>query len=231
MSTPSIRIAPRADVVEPRQQVDQRRLAGAAAADDRDHLPGAAPRTTRRAESAPALVVAEADVAELDAVRGTARAAARPAARCTSVCVSSISKIRSDAAIACCRLALTRLSFLAGPYIRNSGADERDELARASARRAAICWLPYQSSAGHAEAAEQLHQRRQARQRRRHLHVRAEQLMPARLNLLGLVRLGAERLDDAVAGERLGADVRQVLERFLAAPVVRRTRWPSRISG
>ena len=36
--------------------------------------------------------------------------------------------------------------------------------------------------------------------------------------LLGLVRLGAERLDDAVAGERLGADVRQLLERFLAAP-------------
>ena len=29
------------DVVEPRQQVDQRRLAGAAAADDRQHLAGA----------------------------------------------------------------------------------------------------------------------------------------------------------------------------------------------
>ena len=41
MSTPSIRMRAGADVVEPRQQVDQRRLAGAAAADDRDHLPGA----------------------------------------------------------------------------------------------------------------------------------------------------------------------------------------------
>ena len=29
------------DVVEPRHQIDQRRLAGAAAADDRQHLPGA----------------------------------------------------------------------------------------------------------------------------------------------------------------------------------------------
>ena len=29
-----------ADVVEPRQQVDERRLAGAAPADDRHHLPG-----------------------------------------------------------------------------------------------------------------------------------------------------------------------------------------------
>ena len=36
--------------------------------------------------------------------------------------------------------------------------------------------------------------------------------------LLGLVRLGAERLHDAMAGERLGADVRQLLERLLAAP-------------
>ena len=40
----------------------------------------------------------------------------------TSVCVSSISKMRPAAAIACCRLALTRLNFLAGPYIMNSAA-------------------------------------------------------------------------------------------------------------
>jgi hypothetical protein len=43
-----------------------------------------------------------------------------PGGSTTSVCVSSISKMRSDAAIACCRLAFTRLSFFAGPYIRNS---------------------------------------------------------------------------------------------------------------
>ena len=38
MSTPSIRIAPAGHVVEPRQQVDQARLARAAPADDRDRL-------------------------------------------------------------------------------------------------------------------------------------------------------------------------------------------------
>ena len=40
----------------------------------------------------------------------------------TSVWVSSSSKIRSDAAIACCRLALTRDSFLIGPYINSKAA-------------------------------------------------------------------------------------------------------------
>jgi hypothetical protein len=43
-----------------------------------------------------------------------------PGASSTSVCVSSISKMRSDAAIACCRFAFTRLNFFAGPYMRNS---------------------------------------------------------------------------------------------------------------
>ena len=38
----------------------------------------------------------------------------------TSVCVSSIVKIRSAAAIACCRLVFTRLSFLIGVYIMNA---------------------------------------------------------------------------------------------------------------
>ena len=42
MSRPSIRIAPRGHVVEARQQVDERGLAGAAAADDGHHLAGAA---------------------------------------------------------------------------------------------------------------------------------------------------------------------------------------------
>ena len=127
--------------------------------------------------------------------------------------------MRSDAAIACCRLALTRLSFFAGPYIRSSVADERARTApvvRSSAARSAR--LPYTQRAGHAEAADQLHQRRQARQRRRDLHVGAEQMVAGAVELLGLVRLGAERLDDAMAGERLGADVRELLERFLAAP-------------
>ena len=70
----------------------------------------------------------------------------------------------------------------------------------------------------HADPAEQLHQRRQAGQRRRHLHVRPEQVIAGALELLAFVRLGAECLDDAVTGERFGAQMGQVLERLLAAP-------------
>ena len=63
----------------------------------------------------------------------------------TSVCVSSISKMRSDAAIACCRLAFTRLSFFAGPYIRNSVA-MNDVSSPIVSRPLAISRLPYQSA-------------------------------------------------------------------------------------
>jgi hypothetical protein len=70
----------------------------------------------------------------------------------------------------------------------------------------------------HADAAKQLHQGRQAGQGSRHLHVRPEQMIPGAAELPGFVRFGSERLDDAVAGKRLGADVRQLLERLLAAP-------------
>ena len=38
MSTPSIQDRPARDVVEPRHQIDERRLAGAASADDGEHL-------------------------------------------------------------------------------------------------------------------------------------------------------------------------------------------------
>ncbi len=40
-----------------------------------------------------------------------------PGRSLTSEWVSSRSKIRSEAAMACCRFVLTRLSFLIGPYI------------------------------------------------------------------------------------------------------------------
>ena len=43
--------------------------------------------------------------------------------------------MRSDAAIACCRFALTRLSFFAGPYIRKAAAmNERELPGRQAAR-------------------------------------------------------------------------------------------------
>ena len=66
MSTPSMRIAPGADVVEPRQQVHERRLAGAAAPDDGHHLTGADGERHVVQNPARPLVVAEAHVAELD---------------------------------------------------------------------------------------------------------------------------------------------------------------------
>ena len=140
-----------------------------------------------------------------------------PGCSLTSVCVSSISKIRSAAAVACCRLAFTRLSFFAGPYMKSSSA-MNEKKAPSVIVRDATCRLPMTIAAamptppttsisgGRLESAAVTF-----------MFVR-NRLKPARLNLLGLVRLGAERLHDAMAGERLGADVRQRLERLLAAP-------------
>ena len=64
----------------------------------------------------------------------------------TSLCVSRTSKMRSVAAMACCRLAFTRLSFLAGPYIRNSAAMKATK-SPGVRRPEVISWLPYQSAA------------------------------------------------------------------------------------
>ena len=45
-----------------------------------------------------------------------------PGRSLTSECVSRISKIRSEAAIACWRLAFTRLNFFTGAYIMKAAA-------------------------------------------------------------------------------------------------------------
>ena len=73
----------------------------------------------------------------------------RPRARPleTSEWVSSISKMRSAAAIACCRLAFTRLSFLIGVYIMNAATMNAEEVARSSAAWRESAALPYHSSA------------------------------------------------------------------------------------
>ena len=124
--------------------------------------------------------------------------------------------MRSDAAAACCRLALTRLSFLIGPYISSSAARNEVNSPGVSRPRGDLAAAVPQR-AGDRDAAEELHQRRQQRQHARHLQVGADTASPDdALELRGLARLGAERLDDAVAGERLGGDVRHVLQRFLA---------------
>ncbi len=51
--------------------------------------------------------------------------------------------MRSVAAIVCCRLAFTRLSFFAGPYIISSAATN-DVNSPVVSRPEAICALPYQ---------------------------------------------------------------------------------------
>ena len=155
---------PAGHVVEPRNQVDQRRLSRAAQPDDRDHLPGARPRTTRRAASyfAWPSSYAKLTFSELDRCRESAAAAARPAAPSTSECVSSISKMRSEAAIACCRFVFTRLNFLIGVYIMNAAKMNAAKLPCVSRPlRDLPAAVPDQ--ADHRQPAEKLHQRRQHR--------------------------------------------------------------------
>ena len=118
------------------------------------------------------VLVAERDVREDDVAAERRQWVGARRARCTSLWVSSSSKIRSDAATACWRFALTRLSFLIGPYISSSAATKSVN-SPAVSRPLAISRVPYQSAPAIANAAQQLHQRRQDRQDARHLHVRA----------------------------------------------------------
>ena len=97
------------------------------------------------------------------------------------------------------------------------GREERGELSGRQAPRGNLA-APVPQRRRHADAADDLHQRRQTGQRRRDLHVRAEQLRPGRVELAGLVLFGAEGLHDAVAGKGFRAEVRQMREGFLAAP-------------
>ena len=210
-------MAPPRDVEKPRNQVHQRRLAGAAAADDGHHLSGRhRERDVAQNRARMSVLVREADVAEFDRGRERRhdlRAAATPA---TSVCVSIISKMRSPAAIACCRLAFTRLSFFAGAYIMSRAA--RNDVNWPVVRRpAAISSLPYHSATAMPMPPEQLHERRHQRQRADDAHVGAIEVPQRVAKAAGLALFGAERLDDAMGGEGLGADVRHHFLRFLAS--------------
>ena len=114
--------------------------------------------------------------------------------------------MRSDAAIACCRLALTRLSFLTGAVHHERGGDERSELALRHALPRAICVLPYHISADDQPTppSNSISGGRIESALVTFMFVRYSRCGRV-AEPLGLVRLGAERLDDAVAGERLGA--------------------------
>ena len=139
-----------------------------------------------------------------------------PARSTTSVCASINSKTRSAAAAACCRLALTRVSFLIGPYISSSAATNDGELARREPSGGDLgAAVPQGGDDG--DPAQRLHQRRQQRQHPGHAHVGAVELIGGAAELAGLAVLGQERLDDAVSGEGFAGDVRQPLERLLAA--------------
>ena len=71
--------------------------------------------------------------------------AGAPGRSCTSVWVSSSSKMRSDAATACCRFALTRLNFLIGPYIISRAATNSVN-SPAVSRPLEISRVPYHSA-------------------------------------------------------------------------------------
>ena len=124
--------------------------------------------------------------------------------------------MRSEAAIACCRLVFTRLNFLIGVYIMKA--------AKMNPRKLPCVVRPLRNlaaavpdQANHRQPAEQLHQRRQHGDGARDLQVDAVEELGGALEALALVLLGAEGLDDAMAGEGFGGDVRETLDGFLAA--------------
>ena len=138
--------------------------------------------------------------------------------------------MRSEAASACCRLALTRLNFFTGPYISSSAATN-DVNSPAVSRPIAISRLPYQSAPAMAMPPRNSISGGSIDEHARHLQVGAIEQSRGALELRRLTRLGAERLDDAMAGERFAGDVRQCSSRSWLHRVTVRSRRPSRTSG
>ncbi len=92
------------DVVEPQQQVEERRLARPGRADDADALPGSTTNDTSRSDELLA-VVREPHVIELDPpARRRAWRRTGDAGVTTAGVVSSTVKMRSEAAIAACMM-------------------------------------------------------------------------------------------------------------------------------
>ena len=107
--------------------------------------------------------------------------------------------------------------FFRGTVHQEQRPDEQRELPRRQ-RAGRDLLAAVHERGGHADAANQLHQRREARERRRHLHVRAKQVIAGAVEFFRFVPLGAERFHDSVAREGFGAEMRNVLERLLAPP-------------
>ena len=113
-------------------------------------------------------------------------------------------------------MALTRLSFLAGPYHQKQRRDEGCELAGCQiSGRDLLAAVPQRGR--HAQSSDELHEWREARQGRGDLHVGPEEMPPGTREALGLFSFRAERLHDAVAGEGLDADMGNQLQRLLTA--------------
>ena len=127
--------------------------------------------------------------------------------------------MRSAAAIACCRLAFTRLSFLIGPYISSSAAMNAVNSPRRQAARRDLrgcrSTAPRQSRMPPSSSID----RRQHRHDPRHAHVRAIQLRGRGLRNFCASRSSAPNaFTMRWPVNDLGGHVRHVLERFLAAP-------------
>ena len=89
----------RGGVVEAREQLDDRRLAGAGVADERDGLAGGDAEVDA-VQHLGALAVAEMHVVESSTAPSIGGTTRRPASSCSSGCVSITSKILSSAALA-----------------------------------------------------------------------------------------------------------------------------------
>ncbi len=141
-----------------------------------------------------------------------------PGRSITSVCVSSRSKIRSAGRDRLLDAGVHAAQLLHRAVHQERGREKRGELARREPAPADFGRAPHHSaptaasppmssmSGGSAETAPVIF-----------MFVRNSECV-ARANRSVSPPLGAERLDDAMPGERLRAEVRDVLELLLAAP-------------
>ena len=148
-----------ADVVKPRDQVHERGLAGAAAADDRHHL-SRRHRQRDVAENRPRMhvLVRKADVAELDRPRERRQRHGVRRLRHLGVRVEHLEDALG------CRNRLLQVGIHAAQLLRGRvhhqhRRQERREIARSSDGPWRSRLLPYHKRRGHADAAEQLHRR------------------------------------------------------------------------
>ena len=205
------------NVVKARQQVDQRRLARTAQADNRNDLTRARAEADVLQHCLPRpLVVSEAHISELDAAR-MKRQCRRAGPRDNfGVRVEDL----EDAG--CRRHRLLEVGVHAAETLDRRVQEEgrRDERQKVAGGRGTLRDFlpPVPQQPDHRDAAEEFHDRWKERDRAGDLEIRAIQPLGRSSEAPGLMPLRAECLDDAMSRERLSGEVRQVFEMFLAAP-------------